>query len=158
MGWLKLTQWGRWSREVCPVANSRLWPRLAGSIHRRALRDRFTNPPLPTSTPSLPFSLSPFPLLPPKARATFAYASTTCTTLLPSFLPSFLEKSYRPGLLHQSIPCIAISSELLPSSNSNNFSRCQIFQPTTRLRVRYVSRWRRRGGDSMMIGSPMMTC
>lgn len=154
MGWLKLTQWGRWSREVCPVANSRLWPRLAGSIHRRALRDRFTNPPLPTSTPSLPFSLS----LPPSATKGPRYLRVYYVYNPPSFLPSFLEKSYRPGLLHQSIPCIAISSEFLPSSNSNNFSRCQIFQPTTLLRVRYVSRWRRRGGDSMMIGSPMMTC
>lgn len=43
---------------VCPVANSRLWPRLAGSIHRRALRDRFTNPALPTPTPTPRSSLS----------------------------------------------------------------------------------------------------
>lgn len=53
MGWLKLTQWGRWS-VVCPVANSRLWARLGGSIHRRALRDRFTNPALPAPSPPPP--------------------------------------------------------------------------------------------------------
>lgn len=28
---------------LCPVANSRLWARLGGFIHRRALRDRFIN-------------------------------------------------------------------------------------------------------------------
>lgn len=90
MGWLKLTQWGRWSREVCPVANSRLWPRLAGSIHRRALRDRFTNPPLPTSTPSLPFSLS---LPPPFCHQRPALPSRTrLLRVQPSFLPSFLSR------------------------------------------------------------------
>ena len=60
--------------EVCPVANSRLWPRLAGSIHRRALRDRFTNPALPTPTPT-PLSrlyLSPATAS-SSARATFAH-------------------------------------------------------------------------------------
>ena len=88
MGWLKLTQWGRWSREVCPVANSRLWPRLAGSIHRRALRDRFTNPPLPTSTPSLPFS----PSLPPSATKGPRYLRVYYVYNPPSFLPSFLSR------------------------------------------------------------------
>lgn len=39
---------------VCPVANSRLWARLGGSIHRRALRDRFTNPALPAPPPPPP--------------------------------------------------------------------------------------------------------
>ncbi|EFN69889.1 hypothetical protein EAG_10851 [Camponotus floridanus] len=59
----ELTQWGRWS-VVCPVANSRLWARLGGSIHRRALRDRFTNPALPAPSP-LPPPPPPSPPSPP---------------------------------------------------------------------------------------------
>lgn len=96
MGWLKLTQWGRWS-VVCPVANSRLWARLGGSIHRRALRDRFTNPALPA--PSPPLLPPPPPSPPPTSRlyTSFPLPGPPGTYLCVRVSAKQPPESYRPA-------------------------------------------------------------
>lgn len=132
--------------KVCPVANSRLWPRLAGSIHRRALRDRFTNPPLPTSTPdTLPPSppFSPATKGPPPSRLYHVYTP-------PDNPPSFLlEKSYRPAasppIYPLAIPLCVYERkrERVPFPDSS--FRCQNFSTPTRF-VTSRRRARCRGG------------
>lgn len=131
---------------VCPVANSRLWPRLAGSIHRRALRDRFTNPalPPPTPTPLCCLYLSPASRGPLPSRVRVSGQTTpevvSTSSRTPLAIPKFSRQRFSKAFIRQ-MP--SLSSFLFPLLHDSPTRRdgpvVPLAELCTRLRLRLAS-------------------